>query len=52
MRAKLPAILAIVTTGIGLISSPAVAGLFDAKTAGIIIAVGSLWQAITNPVHK
>jgi hypothetical protein len=53
MKAKLPAILAAVTTLIGLLSSPMVLGLIPAEYAAVVIALGGLWQAVTKAVtHK
>ena len=53
MKNKLPAILAVVTTIFGLISSPLFMKLIPAEWSAVIIAAGSLWQAVTKAIqHK
>lgn len=53
MKAKLPAILALVTTLVGLASSPMVLDLVPAHWAGVIVGFGAFLQAVTKAVtHK
>ena len=51
VKSKVPAILALLTTLVGLISSPALLGLIPNKYAAIIIAFGALLQAVTKAVN-
>lgn len=51
MKAKLPAILAFVTTLFGVAASPAFLSLLSVEHAAIVIALGSLWQAVTKAIN-
>ena len=48
---RILSILSIVTTLVGLVSSPMVANLIPAEWSGVVIAIGSLAQAFTKAIH-
>jgi len=51
VKSKIPAILALLTTLAGLVSSPVLLGLIPAKYAAVVIAFGALLQAVTKAVN-
>jgi hypothetical protein len=52
LTGKVAGIFALITTALGLISSPAVMNLIPPHYAALIIAIGAGWAAFTDALHK
>lgn len=52
MKFHWPALLALLTTLTGLVTSPIVLNVVPPQWAAVIVAVGALVQSLTKALHK